>query len=174
MKPSDKKRFRLRLSHLAVMGGFLGLWMIPGLAEQMRVQFQSELEAQQAETATVRTPPQPSQIGSDRFLESVLVRANYLLDKGREKGDVSDFVNSHYQTVSTELQALEQSSGVFDGDAAIFAQVSNLSAEQQALELVQFWLEHPEHVRTASGMPLSPVTQSADSATEVDYANIQP
>ena len=103
-----------------------------------------------------------------------IVRANYLLDKGRESGDVSAFIHDHYQTVSAELQRLEQSSGVFDGEAAIFAQVANLSAEQQALELVQFWLEHPNQVRTVAGMQLSPMTPQQADAREVDYANLQP
>ncbi|MEL6137708.1 MAG: hypothetical protein AAFR42_09915 [Cyanobacteria bacterium J06628_6] len=167
-------RFKLRLSHLSLVGAFFGLWLAPDWLAQMTSQLQTELETQQAAAEPVPIPPQPSQLGSDRFLESVLVRANYLLDKGRESGDVSAFIHDHYQTVSAELQTLEQSSGVFDGEAAIFAQVANLSAEQQALELVQFWLEHPDQVRTVAGMQLSPMNSQQADAREVDYANLEP
>ncbi|MEM9005747.1 MAG: hypothetical protein AAGE59_19760 [Cyanobacteria bacterium P01_F01_bin.86] len=167
-------RFKLRFSHLSLVGAFLGLWLAPDWLAQMTSQLQTELETQQAAAEPAPIPPEPSQLGSDRFLESVLVRANYLLDKGRESGDVSAFIHDHYQTVSTELQGLEQSSGVFDGEAAIFAQVANLSAEQQALELVQFWLEHPDQVRTVAGMQLSPMNPQQANAREVDYANLQP
>lgn len=167
-------KLRLKVSHLSLLGGFLALWLVPGFIEQIKEQTAAEIEAQQAAVTPEPVLPEPSQIGSDRFLESVLVRANYLLDKGRESGDVSTFIHDHYQTVSAELKALEQSSGVFDGDASIFARVANLSAEQQALELVQFWLEHPDQVRTVAGMQLSPFQQSTDEVLEVDYANIQP
>ena len=169
-----KSKFKLHFNHLGIAGAFIGLWLAPGLIEQMHAHVQAELESQQAGAEPAVALPHPSQLGSDRFLESVLVRANYLLDQGRESGDVSTFIHDHYQTVSAELQTVEQSSGVFDGEAAIFAQVANLSAEQQALELVQFWLEHPDQVRTVAGMQLSPMNPQQADAREVDYANLQP
>lgn len=169
-----QSKFKLRLNHLGIAGAFFGLWLAPGFIEQMQTQVQTELESQQAAAEPEAALPEPSQMGSDRFLESALVRANYLMDKGREVGDVEGFIHNHYQAVNADLQTLEQSSGVFDGEAAIFAQVANLSAEQQALELVQFWLEHPDQVRTVAGMQLAPMNPQQADAKEVDYANLQP
>lgn len=171
MTTSDPKRLKLRLHHLGIVGAFLCLWLGPSLIEQLQAHFQAELAAQKAETAG-EPHPLPSQQGSDRFLESVLVRANYLLGKGREDGDVEVFIAHHYENVTAELTALKQRAGVFDGDAAIFARITNLSAEQQALELVQFWLTHPEQVKTVAGMRLSP--GHPDITQEVDYAHVQP
>ncbi|HEY9881480.1 MAG TPA: hypothetical protein V6D29_23705 [Leptolyngbyaceae cyanobacterium] len=172
------RKIPLKPKHLALGGVFLTLVTAPRVISYTRHQFQQELQRQEA-TAQPNSPtsPQPSQIGAGRISEAVLTRATYLIGKGRESGNVQGFIDERYKAVNDSLWDLKQQVGAFDGDAAAFGQLTNLSAEQQAIELAQFWLEFPQYMHTAQGMSLNvdPVAQGVptDSA-EVDYANVQP
>lgn len=174
------KKIVLKPNHLALGGVFFTLMLAPRVVSYVHHQFEQELQQQeaatQAATLAAAEQPAPSQIGSERISETVLTRATYLLGKGRESGDVQSFIDGQYKAVNDQLWDLKQRIGVFDGNAEAFTQLTNLSAEQQAIELVQFWLANPEYVHTAQGMSLDVQTavQPASNKPEVDYANVQP
>ncbi|HEY9879433.1 MAG TPA: hypothetical protein V6D29_13335 [Leptolyngbyaceae cyanobacterium] len=173
------RKIPLKPKHLALGGVFLTLVTAPRVVNYTRHQFQQELQRQEAAvTPTSNTPsPQPSQIGAGRISEAVLTRATYLISKGRESGNVQGFIEERYQAVNNALWDLKQKVGAFDGDASAFGQLTNLSAEQQAIELAQFWLEFPQYMHTAQGMSLNvqPLAEGvATNQPEVDYANVQP
>ncbi|HEY9738349.1 MAG TPA: hypothetical protein V6D06_18780 [Trichocoleus sp.] len=174
----SSKKIALKPKHLALGGIFLTLALGPRVLNYVRTQVEAEVTAAQQNAATLvadgEPVPKPSQLGSGRIRESVLTRATYLLKKGRESGDVEKFITERYKAVNDQLWELNQQLGVFDGQAEGFAQLTNLSAEQQAIELVQFWLQFPEYVHTASGMSVNVQPAGTSQEPEVDYANVTP
>ncbi|HEY9737564.1 MAG TPA: hypothetical protein V6D06_14820 [Trichocoleus sp.] len=171
------KKIALKPKQLAAGGIFLALVLTPRILGYLQSRIQAEVAAAQ-ETATLAsdTAPttMPSQIGAGRISQAVLTRATFLLNRGRESGDVETFITERYKAVNDELWELGQQVGVFDGQAEAFARLANLSAEQQAVELVQFWLQNPDQVHSASGMAIQVQPAGTTQQPEVNYADVQP
>lgn len=179
---TEKKKIPFKGQYLELIAVFTILVIAPMVWARFRSSAEAEIARQQAEAEAVAElvadvdVASPSQTGAQMVSDAILTRATYLLRTGRDSGvGVERFINAQYQSVNDQLWDISTQEGVFDGDAEVFAKVSNLGAERQALELVKFWLANPDAVHTANGMVIDAWPNDDDSFIEEgSYANISP
>lgn len=90
------------------------------------------------------------------FLTSAIeVRASFLLNKFRDTEDVIASAEGYQLQVIQHLTQTQNKLGLFEGDAELFAKLSNQYSELLAIELVLFWLNNPQSQNIKISIPLN-------------------
>ncbi len=96
---------------------------------------------------------------------SVYARAHHLLGVGRESGNPAQWLSEYQTKVSTEVSEVQQSAGLFTGEAELFSTASNRAGELAAVATALLWLEHPELADKPPAYTLAALVEAVSNTT---------